>query len=383
MHRPNKWWWGAVPLAGLWAFTAATHTEPMQRDLTGRAANALGQVSLDKPSLNFSGRDGTLSANAFSSHDITEAAAVVGTTAGVRRVKNEAKLAPTAQPYNLGIEKTDDTVTLTGNVPRPDVRQSILDAVKAEAPSANVVDKLTYALGAPAGFETAAKFAVKQLPALSSASMALSNSTLSVNGVAQDRNNLAHLMAALRRRPQDLALGQVHVQAEPPNSMEKTASVQPSAESPVEANDPVTKSLQNGNTEQAEIAAAQPAAPVDNAGCQSLLSDITRDDTIHFETGSARIHKDSAKILDSVVATTQRCPSGNIEIQGYTDSEGSPKVNFALSQRRSDAVKQYLVNAGVDGLRLTSVGYGQARPVAPNNTPSGRAENRRIEFLVK
>lgn len=478
MHRPNKWWWGALPLAGLWAYTAATHTEPMHRDLSQRAANALGHVTLDKPSLSFSGRDGTLSANAFSSNDIADATAAIGGTTGVRLVNNEAKLAPTAQPYNFGVEKTGDTITLTGNIPRPEVRQSILDTLKAEYPSANVVDKLTYARGAPEDFETAAKFAVRQLPALSSATMALSNGTLSVNGVAQDRSTLANMMTALRSPPQGVAMGPVNVQANPPTSMENTASVQPSAESHDAAfsavrngqektltlsgnyqndqqhqqilaaakrnfasdtiidnmtkaeNAPadtpaiaalalshlsrlsdgalrinnktvnlsgsalhdhaaeairgaVTGPLPDGYTGQADIAVAQPAATVNNAGCQSLFNDITRNDTIQFETGSARIDRASAKILDSVVATAQRCPNGNIEIQGHTDSEGSPQANLALSQHRADAVKQHMVNAGVNGSRLSAVGYGQAKPVASNRTQNGRAMNRRIEFIVK
>jgi len=450
----------------------------MQQDLSERAASAVGQVPVDTPSLKFSGRDGTLSANAFSPRDITEAVAAVGATAGVRLVKNEAKLVPTAKPYNFGIDKTGNTITLTGNVPRPDIRQSILDSVKSEYPSAGVVDKLTYALGAPAGFETAAKFAVKQLPALSSASMALSNGTLSVNGIAKDRSDLAKLMTALRNPPQNVALGQVKVQAASPGSTENTAAVQPSEElrdtmfsavrngqektltlsgsyqndqqhqeilatakrnfaaskiidnmrkaesasagtlaaatlalpqlsrlsdGALQINDKtvslsgsvlhqnaaeaiknaITGTLPDGYTGQADIAVAKAGTPVDNAGCQSLFSEITRNDTIYFETGSARIDKDSARILDSVVATAQRCPTGHIEIQGYTDSEGSSKTNLALSQHRSDAVKQYMVDAGVDGSRLTAVGYGQARPVAPNDTRSGRAKNRRIEFLVK
>ncbi|KXF75728.1 hypothetical protein ATN84_17270 [Paramesorhizobium deserti] len=432
-------------------------------------------MALDKPSLNFSGRDGTLSANAFSFRDISEAATAVGHTAGVRLVKNEAKLVPTVQPYNFGIEKTGNTITLTGNVPRPDIRQSILDSFKAENPSANVVDKLTYALGAPAGFENAAKFAAKQLSDLSTASMTLSNGTLSVNGIAQDRTNLANLMTALKSPPQDVALGQVNVQGNSPDSTVKTASVQPSDDTVFSAvrngqektltlggnyqndqqhqeilaaakrnfashtvidnmtkaeNAPtdilaaatlalphlsrlsdgalhinnktvnlsgsalhenaaqaiksaITGPLPNGYTGQADIAIAKPGAPIDNAGCQSLFSEITHNDTIHFETGSARIDKDSARVLDSVVATAQRCPSGKVEIQGYTDSEGSPKANLALSQQRSNAVRQYMVNAGVDGSRLTAVGYGQAKPIASNDTQSGRAKNRRIEFLVK
>jgi OOP family OmpA-OmpF porin len=69
-----------------------------------------------------------------------------------------------------------------------------------------------------------------------------------------------------------------------------------------------------------------------------------------------------------------------VEIRGYTDSVGPASYNLELSQRRAEAVKQYLVNAGIDPSRLVAKGYGEADPIASNKTPEGRAQNRRIEF---
>lgn len=101
---------------------------------------------------------------------------------------------------------------------------------------------------------------------------------------------------------------------------------------------------------------------------------------IHFESGSAALTPDSYPILDDVVRSLLAYPEVRVEIRGYTDSVGSAEFNLGLSQRRADSVKQYLVNAGIDPARLIAKGYGEADPVASNDTPAGRAENRRIEF---
>jgi len=70
-----------------------------------------------------------------------------------------------------------------------------------------------------------------------------------------------------------------------------------------------------------------------------------------------------------------------VEIRGYTDNIGSWKYNLRLSQKRAEAVRQYLINRGIDPKRLRAVGYGEANPIATNATAKGRAENRRIEFV--
>ena len=68
---------------------------------------------------------------------------------------------------------------------------------------------------------------------------------------------------------------------------------------------------------------------------------------------------------------------------GHTDSQGAPENNLDLSQRRAEAVTSYIGESGVDTSRITSAGYGETKPVASNDTPEGRAQNWRIEFVVK
>ena len=74
-------------------------------------------------------------------------------------------------------------------------------------------------------------------------------------------------------------------------------------------------------------------------------------------------------------------PSVRLEIDGHTDSNGTAECNRKLSQARADEVKKELVTLGIDATRLTTKGYGAARPLQPNTTEKGRAENRRVEFI--
>ena len=101
---------------------------------------------------------------------------------------------------------------------------------------------------------------------------------------------------------------------------------------------------------------------------------------VQFESGRAALTPDSYQVLDEVVRSLMAYPEVRVEIQGYTDSVGKASANLALSQRRADSVKQYLVNAGIDPTRVTARGLGEENPLASNTTPSGRAQNRRIEF---
>ncbi len=100
----------------------------------------------------------------------------------------------------------------------------------------------------------------------------------------------------------------------------------------------------------------------------------------NFESGSAALTPDSYHVLDAVVRSLMAYPEVRVEILGYTDSVGKAGYNLDLSNRRAGSVKQYLVNAGIDPSRLVARGYGEENPVASNSTPSGRAQNRRIEF---
>lgn len=116
--------------------------------------------------------------------------------------------------------------------------------------------------------------------------------------------------------------------------------------------------------------------------CQAELTAAAADSGIRFDRASANLTRSSAPTLDKLAQIANGCAEMRIEISGHTDSEGVPERNQPLSERRAQAVMGYLAKAGVDQSRLTALGFGADRPIAPNTTPEGRAKNRRIDFAV-
>ncbi len=116
--------------------------------------------------------------------------------------------------------------------------------------------------------------------------------------------------------------------------------------------------------------------------CQNLFNDLKGDTKINFGSDSDVIEMDSFGLLESLSSAAKQCPDFRVNISGYTDSQGDPNYNIDLSQRRAQSVVGFLMTKGVDVTKLTSQGYGAANPVASNDTPEGRAANRRIEFTV-
>ena len=119
-----------------------------------------------------------------------------------------------------------------------------------------------------------------------------------------------------------------------------------------------------------------------NLDCEEKLRAARNEGAVLFERASDVIDKASRSTLRRLAQVANHCENMIIEIQGHTDSEGEPSRNQPLSERRAKSVVDYLVDIGVPASRLKSVGFGEQRPVAPNDTPEGRAKNRRIEFSV-
>jgi len=102
---------------------------------------------------------------------------------------------------------------------------------------------------------------------------------------------------------------------------------------------------------------------------------------VNFEFDSANLTPNSERILSLVVTTLRDHPGMEVQIRGYTDSVGDAAYNRQLSQRRAEAVEQYLISQGIDSRRMEALGFGEAHPIASNATKEGRSENRRIEII--
>jgi outer membrane protein OmpA-like peptidoglycan-associated protein len=101
-----------------------------------------------------------------------------------------------------------------------------------------------------------------------------------------------------------------------------------------------------------------------------------------FAPGQAALRAEARANLARVVAFVQRDATAAIRIEGHTDDRGSDNLNQVLSQRRAEAVRNALIEEGVDGARLQAVGLGENQPVADNATEQGRARNRRVDVVV-
>jgi len=101
-----------------------------------------------------------------------------------------------------------------------------------------------------------------------------------------------------------------------------------------------------------------------------------------FAFASAIPTSESMTTIDSIAAALKAHPSATIRVESHTDSIGTPESNLDLSQSRADAIKSELVDRGVVAANIETAGMGQDLPVASNDTPEGRAKNRRSEIVV-
>jgi OmpA-OmpF porin, OOP family len=233
------------------------------------------------------------------------------------------------------------TLTLTGYVPDNTVHTALVAAASRKFFSEKVVDNLKSSVGAPAGFASAVAPALGALARLSTGTLVVTDREVKLSGDA------FYDAAAVAIRG---GLG---------------------------------KDFPQGWQFKADISVKPAAAPVDATVCQQLFSDLLARGSIRFESGRAVIDPDSAGMLDRLIETAMRCPAAEIEIAGHTDGDGEDAFNQALSEKRAQAVADYLVKAGLPADRFTAVGYGSTQPIASNDTDEGKAQNRRIEFLVR
>jgi OOP family OmpA-OmpF porin len=252
-------------------------------------------------------------------------------------VANETK----APPYVFQANKDPvaATLMLSGYAPDDTARAAIAEAATRKF-SEKVADNLKASVGAPAGFEKAVMAALTALSRLSTGTLVVSDREVKLSGDALYDSAAAQIRAGL-------------------------------------------KDLPPGWEYQPDISVKPASAPVDPTVCQQLFSDLLSRGRIRFEPGRATISPDSAGLLDRLIETAMRCPGVEIEIAGHTDTDGEDAYNQALSEKRAQAVADFLVKAGLPASRFKAVGYGGTQPIAGNDTDEGKAQNRRIEFLVR
>ena len=267
------------------------------------------------------------------------AAALKNLPEGYSVAANEVK----APPYIFQAYKDPVavTLTLTGYVPDNNVHAALVAAAGRKFFSEKVVDNLKASIGAPSGFAAAVVPALGALSRLSTGTLVVSDREVKLSGDALYEAAATQIRAGLG------------------------------------------KEFPQGWQFKPEISVKPAAAPVDATVCQQLFADLLGKARIRFESGKADIVADSAGLLDRLIETALRCPNANIEVAGHTNSDGEEPANQALSEKRAQAVTDYLVKAGLPANRFSSVGYGSTQPIAGNDSDQGKAQNRRIDFVVR
>ncbi|MBR0736709.1 OmpA family protein [Bradyrhizobium liaoningense] len=267
------------------------------------------------------------------------AAALKNLPEGFSIAANEVK----APPYIFQAYKDPvaATVTLTGYVPDNAVHAAIATSASRKFFNEKVVDNLKASIGAPGSFNIAVVAALGALSRLSTGTLVVSDREVKLSGDALYEGAANDIRAGLGK------------------DFPKNWQYKP------------------------EITVKPAAGPVDGTVCQQLFTDLLAKGKIRFAAKRADIDPDSAGILDHLIETALRCPTINVEVAGHTDADGEDGFNRALSEKRAQAVIDYLVKAGLPASRFTAVGHGSTQPLAGNDTDEGKAQNRRIEFLVR
>ncbi|MDD5152184.1 MAG: OmpA family protein [Flavobacterium sp.] len=129
-----------------------------------------------------------------------------------------------------------------------------------------------------------------------------------------------------------------------------------------------------------QINQALPGAQVERVGEGIRLT--LKEDAVRFDTNKSTLTAQAKTNLDKLIPVFNEYADTDIEIFGYTDSTGSAEYNLTLSQKRAQSVRDYLVSKGLAGSRFKTTGMGIVEPIATNETPEGRSQNRRVEFAI-
>jgi OmpA-OmpF porin, OOP family len=261
--------------------------------------------------------------------------------------------ASAAAPARLALSNDNGVVRASGVVSDDDAKTSIVDMLKAVFGADKV--KSDISVDKSAGAASWLGDLGRALEALKGANVdaIFEGDKVNVGGAAMDNTARDKIIAALKS-----ALGP---------SVAVGALTDKTAAAVAVANDRATT----------ELASLQ-----SGFGVKDLLFALN-DSVVNFASGSADVPESMAPFLKSAAGDLKRLKAGHVlEIAGYTDNTGDAALNLALSQKRAEAVREALIKYGADPDMLVAKGYGDADPIASNDTAEGRLKNRRIEYHV-
>jgi outer membrane protein OmpA-like peptidoglycan-associated protein len=190
----------------------------------------------------------------------------------------------------------------------------------------------------------------------------------------RDRERLALRERELQEAARSAQLAEARAESARRSALEAEAQARAAQQQAASARPRAQSSPERSAVLESEL--RQLAATKSDRGMVVTLNDVL------FDTGSAKLRPGGLRLLARLAEFLREYPERAIAIEGFTDSGGSAEVNQDLSERRASAVRQALVDGGVDGSRVFVRGFGDAYPVASNDTREGRQRNRRVEVVV-
>jgi outer membrane protein OmpA-like peptidoglycan-associated protein len=183
------------------------------------------------------------------------------------------------------------------------------------------------------------------------------------------QQKVAQQQADLEKQKQDLEHQKQMTEAEKANAAQARADAEKEHQARLEAERRMKQAIED----LAKIAAVKDEQ-------RGMV--ITLTGNVLFASGKWELLPGAQIKLNEVAEALKAQKDRDITVEGHTDNQGTPSSNLQLGQRRADSVRSYLVSRGVDANRITATGIGQARPIADNSTPEGRANNRRVEIII-
>jgi outer membrane protein OmpA-like peptidoglycan-associated protein len=373
-RRPGLVWLIAALLvpAVLAALLIVTRTGPTEDDLRDRSLAALEASGITGARVDFSGRDATVVVPAGA--DADQAREVVAAVDGVR-VANatggtsgqagttpspapSTAPSPTGSPTPAPSPSGPATVTVAPfSIVRTDTSVSVQAVVRDQAAKEAIVADARLFLDEGAALDDRISVDPATAVANPSALIGLLRALSTASGDATVRYDGTTVTLT----------GQVVDQATKATAARSAAAAVPGA---VVAN---------------QLRVPQPPRPPVTPACQTFEAQLIRwraGNRIGFLAGTSLITEPSVLSVVRVATLLRSCDTVRVEVAGHTDNLGDPRTSQPLSERRAEAVQAELVRRGVPAERITTRGYGESRPLAPNSTAAGRIANRRVEIKV-
>jgi outer membrane protein OmpA-like peptidoglycan-associated protein len=444
--HPIRWLWGLIPIAMLsWVAVQVEHPA-IQSDLERRSTAALAAAGHDWASVAFDGRDGLLVGHPRNGRQHQEAVALVRGIWGVRVVRTRgtasaigdvpitpaaeplppektlddrspetvvSDLAPVAADQAEGVQQAPSETLYAAGDEHPTLAAHVSQALSAstfptlatrEVPAAVLIapPAATAPLGAP---PDAAASSAAAKPAAATVAVAVAEQAPEpplLKAPAREKSDAQAISTVTAQMPIELPdrkPAPVPSTAPPPDQPAKTAlaakvelpehkpptppeSVSGATGPPAPARRTSEPKAPTPAAPRFETAALPPGNIAASGACLGDARAAALRVEVHFARGDARLDTPGKELIDGLIAALNACPDAVIRIAGHADATGKTRHNQVLSRHRARGVASYMTDKGIDARRLVAVGYGDKRPVAPNDTQANRARNRRIELNV-